>query len=67
MKSRHARRQELRKAGELHMAPLVNAPQWGVWVSPTLWVSSYRGGPPHRWHRFWQRVLLGWRWEVKQG
>ena len=21
------------------------------------------GGLPHWWHRFWHRVLLGWRWE----
>lgn len=67
MKSRAARRQELRKAQELQVAPLVNAPQWGVWVSPSLWVSSYKGGPPGRFHRLMQRWLLGWKWEVKQG
>lgn len=21
--------------------------------------------PPHPWHRFWQRVLLGWEWQEK--
>lgn len=22
---------------------------------------------PHRWHRLWQRLLLGWRWERVEG
>lgn len=38
---------------------------WGVKVSSTIWVSAHRGTPPSRWHRFWQRVLLGWTWEQR--
>lgn len=66
MKARAERRQETRRAQQVAVAPLVGGPQWGVWVSPTLWVSNYTGGPPRRWYRWWQRVLLGWRWEQRQ-
>ena len=29
-------------------------------IAPNVHVHS--PGYPSRWHRFWQRVLLGWRW-----
>lgn len=40
--------------------------QWGVWVGPGLWVTANSVTAPSRFHRFMQRLLLGWRWQVKQ-
>lgn len=44
-----------------------NPKGWVLWVAPQLCIGS--GSPmakaPSRWNRFWQRVLLGFRWEYK--
>lgn len=41
---------------------------WGVWVSPTLFVTAGQlGKPPARFFRVMQRLLLGWRWAQKAG
>jgi len=38
---------------------------WGVWVGPGLFVTGAVGiGPPSRFHQWWQRLLLGWQWDV---
>lgn len=39
--------------------------KWGVFVGPGIWVATESATPPSRWHRFWQRVLLGFRWEQR--
>jgi hypothetical protein len=50
-----------------------NAPELAELIKPPHWRSRlhiHRGTcfmfntpPPCTWWRFWQRVLLGWRWE----
>jgi len=34
---------------------------WRLWLTTEFWLDhSHR---PNRWVRFWQRLLLGFRWE----
>ena len=40
------------------------APKSVLHVSPYLSI-EHESSMPNRWHRFWQRVLLGWTWSVK--
>jgi len=37
-----------------------------LYLNATLLFDS-TSPPPRRWYRFWQRVLLGWRWEEVDG
>lgn len=39
--------------------------KWGILAAPGIWISSPNAKPPSRWARFWQRVLLGWKWEQR--
>lgn len=62
------------KKSKLMGAPAVrvdgNGQTWGILVTPDLWVASGKrnaeGIPqssrPNAWWRWWQFVLLGWRW-----
>lgn len=43
-------------AGDLHICTLV--PPAAVRL-----IIATEHGMPNRWYRFWQRLLLGWRWE----
>lgn len=39
---------------------------WGIWVTDHLWIAS-KGSvrPASKWYQWWQRFLLGWRWEQR--
>lgn len=55
------KRRKIPQADRVAVADAFKGAAWYLSVSPQL---KFFGGStcPNRWHRFWQRVLLGWRW-----
>jgi hypothetical protein len=49
--------------GTAHTGWVLSSPSYvcRLMLTPDCAVMSTR--MPHRWHRFWHRFLLGWRWE----
>lgn len=51
-------------AGEPQVLHIVEPPTpAGYWIWPDLQTRMAGYRRPSAWHRFWYRVLLGWRWE----
>lgn len=47
----------------LHIAALPpRQPPYALYVTENFLLATF-DKRPNRWHRFWQRLLLGWRWE----